>query len=414
MPEIPTLAKRRLAALAALAAVAAVLAGCGGPATSDLAVPHSAALAGVKPQSVAELARLDEDEIDIARAAILIARSEYPDLDVERYEREIDSLTSELRRALSGRALTGRTLARALARVVYSKVKARPTPINEITDVTISDVLERKTGTCLSLTTLTLAVAGRLNLPVKAVLIPRHVFARYSSGARHVNIETTRGGIGLPDAFYIKWKGVTPGEIRRGVYMRELTKKEFIAQILVGQGTATSRKNPARAGELFELALKFHPSSPVVLYNLGVLAGRSGDLKAAEEFYNAAIIVNPDSAECYVNRGAVRARLGRPREGVADCTRALALRPGLAEARINRAGAWGMLGDLRRAEADYRGALKIDPAAGVAHLMLARLMAGDGRARDGAAHLRKAIAAGAITEKKALKAPELKPLLRQR
>jgi len=395
---------------------AALLGGCGGEKVPLLAPPSQAALESARPprpQSVAELAKLTEAEIDIGHAAILIARSEYPDLDVERYEREIDRLTSQVRRELSGRALTGRALARAFARVIYSKVKARPTPINEITDVTISDVLERKTGTCLSLTTLTLAVAGRLNLPVRGVLIPRHVFARFDPGGGHTNIETTRGGVGLPDAFYVRWKRVTPGEVRRGVYMRELSKKEFIAQILVGQGTATSRKDPARAGRLFELALKFHPSSPVVLYNLGILAGRSGDLKAAEKFYDAAIVINPDFAECYVNSGSAKARLGRAKEGVADCTRALALAPGLAEAYINRAGAWGMLGDLRRAEVDYRGALKVNPGAGIAHLMLARLMAADGRVKDGAQHLRKAIAAGALTEEAARRAPELGPLMPQ-
>ena len=395
--------------VAACAVAAALAPGCGGP-PHEIPRPEPAALGGSRPQSVHEIAGLPEGSIGISLAAIVVAKSEYPDLDTARSEREVSAMAAELRRRLAGRAITGRTVAKALARVIYSKVKARPTPINEIEDVTISSVLERKTGTCLSLTTLTLAVAGKLNLPLKAVLVPRHVFVRFNDGHSKLNIETTRGGLPLPDAFYVKWKRVTPGQIRRGVYLRELTAKEFIAQLLVGQGSATSRTDPARAERLFVLALEFHPSSPVVLYNLGILSARSGDLKTAEQFYDAALVADPDFAGCYVNRGAVRARLGRAKAGIADCTRALSLDPSLAEAYINRAGAWGLMDDYARAEADYRMALKVDPANGVAHLMLARLLANSARAQA-AAHLRKAIAAGAIGEAEALKAPEFRDLL---
>lgn len=62
--------------------------------------------------------------------------------------------------------------------------------------------LMRGKGNCLATTTLYVAVARALNLPVHAVLVPSHAFVCWSQPELRVNIETTAGGRAQSDWSY--------------------------------------------------------------------------------------------------------------------------------------------------------------------------------------------------------------------
>ena len=58
-------------------------------------------------------------------------------------------------------------------------------------------VLERRTGHCLGLSTLYLALCARNGLPIYGVSAPGHFFCRYDDGTTRINIETTVSVAGL-------------------------------------------------------------------------------------------------------------------------------------------------------------------------------------------------------------------------
>src|SRR2546425_846140 len=94
-----------------------------------------------------------------------------------------------------------------------------------------SRVLERKQGYCVGIAALYLLLAERLDLPIHAVATPSHVFLRYDDGTTRINIETLQGGANIPDDQYIREQKIPERSIGRGIFMRNLTTNEFLAQV---------------------------------------------------------------------------------------------------------------------------------------------------------------------------------------
>ncbi len=65
-----------------------------------------------------------------------------------------------------------------------------------------SQVLLRKRGSCVGISLLFLALGRVLDIPVKPVFLPGHLFVRFRSGNFARNIETLRPGIIRTDSFY--------------------------------------------------------------------------------------------------------------------------------------------------------------------------------------------------------------------
>ncbi|MHC4251359.1 MAG: hypothetical protein ACYS9X_19740, partial [Planctomycetota bacterium] len=56
---------------------------------------------GLAVESLPEALRLPEEEIDIGRAALLVARDERPELDIDLYLRRLDDLGARVRRRVT-------------------------------------------------------------------------------------------------------------------------------------------------------------------------------------------------------------------------------------------------------------------------------------------------------------------------
>ena len=92
-------------------------------------------------------------------------------------------------------------------------------------------IYEQK-GTCSTMPTLWYIIADRLGWPVNVVRGPGHLWVRYK-GEKQGNIEATANGGFIPDSQYIKDMQISKEAIRKGVYMKPLTKKEFLATLMV-------------------------------------------------------------------------------------------------------------------------------------------------------------------------------------
>jgi hypothetical protein len=78
-----------------------------------------------------------------------------------------------------------------------------------------------------------LVLADKLDWPICAVRSPKHVFCRYiDKDLKMNNIEATCGGGFIPDERYIADSNIPEKAIKNGVYLRTLTKKEYIASML--------------------------------------------------------------------------------------------------------------------------------------------------------------------------------------
>src|SRR5262245_51152541 len=131
--------------------------------------------------------------VDVAETALLLARDEYPGLDVEAYLSELDGMAHEVRDYLRGdlkARLTG------LCRYLFHEMGFRGNtqqyydPCNSY----LNQVLDRRTGLPITLSIVAIAVGARAGLDVGGIGLPGHFIARASDGTDTQLFDPFHGG----------------------------------------------------------------------------------------------------------------------------------------------------------------------------------------------------------------------------
>ena len=253
----------------------------------------------------ASLAALPDERIDVLTGALLIAKDEYPHLDVEHEEARIDEIAAPLGR-LDG--LDAADQASLLSERLFGECGFRGNaedyydPRNSY----LNAVLDRRLGIPITLSLVYTEVARRAGVPASGVGFPGHFLVR---------IETESGEPLMVDPF---------GGGR-----------------VVGRGTLESLLDQGRTAKRASRAA-LAPASPRtvlarMLGNLkGVYAAR-GELSRLLVVTSRLLELCPDSATDVRDRGLIAMRLGSPRVAEEDLARYLALEPEAADvAEIRR------------------------------------------------------------------------------
>ena len=144
-----------------------------------------------------EIAARPEAALDLSEAALLIAREEYPDLDVGLYLARLDGLGSALRERAGGAGMDA-TLA-ALNRLLFEDQGFRGNtesyydPRNSF----LNDVLDRRTGIPISLSTVYMEVGRRGGIEMEGVGLPGHFVVRVATPDAPLLVDPFHGGIRL-------------------------------------------------------------------------------------------------------------------------------------------------------------------------------------------------------------------------
>jgi regulator of sirC expression with transglutaminase-like and TPR domain len=149
-------------------------------------------------------------------------------------------------------------------------------------------VVAEARGTCVGLTQIYLTVAEQLDLDLRAVLAPGHVFVRH--GDR--NIELLRRGEAMPNDWY-RQRYRVPATVR--AYMRPLSPEETVAVLHFNIGNALRRKRDLKAALAhYNDAVVRFPDWPEAHANRGLTLQLSGDLDAAARAYERARELYPE------------------------------------------------------------------------------------------------------------------------
>ncbi len=357
-----SLSTSRTLLLAGLA-LALPVAGCTSAPEYD---PHRALLAarerkGRAARSIAEVLALPEREIDLGRAALLLAAESRKDLDLAAEDARIEKLAADAARQI-GRGGTAREAVEELNSLLLVRRGVGYYRAGSPRDFDVTEVMTRGRGNCLSSTLLYLAVAGRLGLQVRAVSAPGHFFMRYDDGVRRFNIEPTQAGRRFTDLRYRRMTGVSKGAAERGVYLRSLSKREFLAEVLAARGGYQARVGrPRRARHDLELAQAVLPDSAQALVNSGYLAERTGGSERAQSCYRRVLALDPENVSALNNlAGLLVAAPGRPEYDPAGAEKliAAALRRSRRIPPEKRAAVLDTAGRVFAAREDWRSAAR--------------------------------------------------------
>ncbi|MGY8799085.1 MAG: SirB1 family protein [Longimicrobiales bacterium] len=247
-----------------------------------------------------ELSRT-EPEMDLARAFLLVAKEEYPQLSVELYLARLDQLAEEVKDRLADETAPLIVLSEVVD-TLYRRRKfngnreAYYDPRNSF----LNDVLDRGTGIPLTLGVVLLEVGWRLGLPLEGVSFPGHFLIRFNGEAMDLLLDPFDGGKArFEDEAQELLDRVYGGMVRlQDAFMKTADRRNMIVRLLTNlKGVYVNVGDNKRALAAVERILMVTPTAPAENRTRGVLLARLGRRDEAAEQLERYLRVSPSAAD---------------------------------------------------------------------------------------------------------------------
>ena len=146
------------------------------------------------------------EEFDLERGAWLLARTQYPEINIEAYEALVDSFASGLRERLDFGAEAKQLLSR-INEYLFKELGFTGNEENyyDSENSYLNRVVDRRTGNPINLCLLYILLARRLQLPITGIGLPGHFICRYQSSAAEFYIDVFQRGTFLTKADCVQY-----------------------------------------------------------------------------------------------------------------------------------------------------------------------------------------------------------------
>ena len=208
---------------------------------------------------------LEDEKIDLIRAALVIARTEYPNLDIEEYAGRIERMARRVADAAADLDHQ-RTLA-ALNRVIFEQANLRGNredyydPRNSF----LNDVLDRGLGIPITLSIIYMEVAGRVGFPLSGLGMPGHFLLKhYGDSEQEILIDCfNRGDILSRQDCQSRLDEIYSGEMKlRPEFLHPISRRQILTRMLNNLKTVyLSTRNFRKALPIADLILVIYPRS---------------------------------------------------------------------------------------------------------------------------------------------------------
>jgi Tfp pilus assembly protein PilF len=193
----------------------------------------------------------------------------------------------------------------------------------------LSTGLETRSIDCDNYCALYIAIAELHAIPILPVYAPNHSFLRFIfDDGSYLNWEPLEARP-LPDAHYIEKLSIARESIARGVYLKSLSRKEFIA---------------------------------VERNNIGAWLMTRRDYAGAVAHFDAAVAQYPQFSSAWHNRGSCWYALKKADRAEADLKKAASLDPSRASTRNTLGDIYFDRRDYENAVKEYAASIKLDPS----------------------------------------------------
>jgi regulator of sirC expression with transglutaminase-like and TPR domain len=228
-----------------------------------------------------------ENKIDLLSAALLLARLDNEDVDVEAYCRQVEGMAGELKKSVSAQAGDTAKL-HALNKYFFEELGFHGSRGEYYSRVNsyLSDVLDDREGIPITLSIVYMELAGRIGLKTAGIGLPGHFLVQ------HV---PAKGEPQLIDVF------------ERGEVLSPVEARKKSAQI-TGRPVLDEQLAPVTKKAIITR----------MLHNLLGLAEEQGDLKSLLRYLNAVIAISPEAARERWLRAGARFQLADKAGALAD------------------------------------------------------------------------------------------------
>jgi len=233
---------------------------------------------------------LEDEKIDLIRGALVIARTEYPSLDIEEYAGSIERMARQVA-AMAADLDPKRTLA-ALNSVVFEQAKLRGNrddyydPRNSF----LNDVLERGLGIPITLSLIYMEIARRVGFHLSGVGMPGHFLLKhYGETGQEILIDCfNRGDVLSRQDCQARLDEIYSGEMKlRPEFLHPISRRQILTRMLNNLKTVyLSTRNFRKALPIADLVLVIYPRSAedvkqraLLRYSMGLHALAAEDLE---------------------------------------------------------------------------------------------------------------------------------------
>jgi len=242
-----------------------------------------------------------DDGLEMDRAALELARIEYPNLEVDAFLRILDSYAGELSGRLAAGA-DGRAYVQTANTYLFEELGFKGNSANyyDPRNSCLNDVIVERTGIPITLAVVYLEVARRLGKPVFGIGLPGHFLAQYRDSDYSIYIDVFNGGRLLTAAqcFEVA-RQVTGAEVQDDERLLLPVNKRQIVMRMVNnlRGVYLFRRAYSKALETLDLMLTANPESAEDYKQRGIVHFQMKNARAARADLETYLRLAPDAED---------------------------------------------------------------------------------------------------------------------
>lgn len=231
---------------------------------------------GTFSKSLSQFATLVQnagDAINLTEAAMMIARTEYPNLDIASQVARLKDIASSLP---VNPTYPPHLNIQVLNKVLFEEEQfsGNDEEYDDPQNSYLNKVIERKKGIPISLSVIYLDVARRRGLPLAGVGFPGHFLVKYLADFEEILIDPYHGGVVLSLQDCAERLKANFGEEAdlKPEHLEACPPKQILARMLNNlKGSYFRRRNYTKVLNMIELSLAIHPSSRLDIRDRGMV-----------------------------------------------------------------------------------------------------------------------------------------------
>jgi len=245
---------------------------------------------------------VEDERIDLVRAALTIAQTEYPDVAIDVYHGRIEELARRVKRLVPDLGDPSESIA-ALNRVLFEEEGFRGNgedyydPRNSF----LNDVLDRKLGIPITLAVVYMEVARRVGFPLVGVGMPGHFLLKhYDVEGREILIDPfNRGSILTAKDCQRALDEIYGGEMPlQPEFLMAVSRRQVLVRMLNNlKSIYLSVRNFRKALPIVDLILAIYPRSPEDVKQRALLRWSLGQTRGALADLDDYLKMSPDASD---------------------------------------------------------------------------------------------------------------------
>ncbi len=255
-------------------------------------------------QAFAALVRseIQDEHVDLLRAALTFARIEDPRVDVESYVRQVEELSRRVAARINDSDDPAQSIA-ALNEVLFKEEMFRGNSVDYYNprNSFLNDVLDRRLGVPITLALVYMEVARRAGFPLFGVGLPGHFLLKhYDVDGRSILIDAfDRGSVVTEEDCRQKLNTIYAGKIAlQPEFLLPVTRRQMLTRMLSNlRAVYLSRRDFRRAVQVVDLVLVIYPRSPEDVKQRAVLRYNLDDYRGALADFDEYVKMSPDASD---------------------------------------------------------------------------------------------------------------------